>query len=67
MDESKQELPGSDNSRKDATVEELATYMKPAAAVQREFVRFTRLQRTLHGCIVIRAGWRIVINNFTCR
>ena len=53
MDESKQELPGSDNSRKDATVEELATYMKPAAAVQREFVRFTRLQRTLHGCIVI--------------
>ena len=27
--------------------------MKPAVAVQREFVRFTRLQRTLHGCIVI--------------
>jgi cytochrome b subunit of formate dehydrogenase len=27
--------------------------MKPAVAVQREFVRFTRLQRTLHGSIVI--------------
>lgn len=44
---------GPDDSRQDATAEERARYMKPAAAVQREFVRFTRLQRTLHGCIVL--------------
>ena len=44
---------GPDDSRQDATAEERARYMKPAAAVQREFVRFTRLQRTLHGCMVI--------------
>jgi cytochrome b subunit of formate dehydrogenase len=44
---------GPDDSRQDATAEERARYMKPAAAVQREFVRFTRLQRTLHGSIVI--------------
>ena len=53
MDESKPEPPGPGNSRPDATADELATYMKPAGAVRREFVRFTRLQRTLHGCIVI--------------
>ena len=27
--------------------------MKPAVAVRREFVRFTRLQRVLHACIVV--------------
>ena len=36
-----------------ASARELATYLKPAINVQREFVRFTRLQRTLHGCLVI--------------
>jgi len=53
MDKRPPEPQGPDDSRKDATAEERARYMKPAAAVQREFVRFTRLQRTLHGCIVI--------------
>ncbi len=53
MDQSKPEPQAPDNSRPDATAEERATYMKPAVAVQREFVRFTRLQRTLHGCMVI--------------
>jgi cytochrome b subunit of formate dehydrogenase len=54
VDQSKpepQQSPG--DSRPDASAEERATYMKPAAAVRREFVRFTRLQRTLHGSIVI--------------
>jgi cytochrome b subunit of formate dehydrogenase len=53
MDKSEQGPLGPDNSRQDATPEERAAYMKPAASVQREFVRFTRLQRALHGCIVI--------------
>ncbi len=53
MDKSELGLPAPDNSRPDATAEERAAYMKPAASVQREFVRFTRLQRALHGCIVI--------------
>ena len=44
---------GPDNSRQDPTPEERAAYLNPAASVQREFVPFTRLQRTLHGCIVI--------------
>jgi cytochrome b subunit of formate dehydrogenase len=53
VDQSKPEpqMPG--DSRPEASAEERATYMKPAAAVRREFVRFTRLQRTLHGSIVI--------------
>jgi len=53
VDQSKPEPQSPDHSRPDATAEERATYMKPAVAVQREFVRFTRLQRTLHGSIVI--------------
>jgi cytochrome b subunit of formate dehydrogenase len=54
VDESKPELqPSPSHSRPEATAEERATYMRPAVAVQREFVRFTRLQRTLHGSIVI--------------
>lgn len=53
MDKSEQGPLGTDNSRQDATAEERAAYIKPAASVQREFVRFTRLQRTLHACIVI--------------
>ena len=53
MHKSEQGPLGPDNSRQDATPEERAAYMKPAASVQREFVRFTRLQRALHACIVI--------------
>jgi cytochrome b subunit of formate dehydrogenase len=53
MDKRTEEPPAPDNSRNSPTANELATYMKPAGAVRREFVRFTRLQRTLHGCMVI--------------
>jgi len=38
--------------RTSATTKELAHYMKPAVAIQREFVRFTRLNRALHACTV---------------
>jgi len=53
MNNGKPALRETDDSRPSATAEERAHYLRPATAVQREFVRFTRLQRTLHGCLVI--------------
>jgi len=49
----KQALREPRESTSGPSAHERATYLKPATHVQREFVRFTRLQRTLHGTLII--------------
>ncbi|MFB3917399.1 MAG: formate dehydrogenase subunit gamma [Terriglobales bacterium] len=53
MSNGKSQLEVVEPERDTASAHQIASYVRPAATVQREFVRFTRLHRILHACMIV--------------